>query len=62
MTQNCNPAFDAYIGKAYDDSDLDIFYLTPTDDSWRSGDRTVKCAAYHPKIHRLRGSLRGTRQ
>jgi len=28
MTQNCNPAFDAYIGKAYDDSDLDIFYLT----------------------------------
>jgi Septum formation len=62
VTQNCDPAFRAYIGKAYDDSDLDIFYLTPTDDSWRSGDRTVKCAAYHPQIHRLTGSLRGTRQ
>jgi hypothetical protein len=24
MNQNCNPAFDAYIGKAYDDADLDI--------------------------------------
>jgi hypothetical protein len=30
VTQNCAPAFGAYIGKAYDDSDLDIFYLTPT--------------------------------
>jgi Septum formation len=37
MTQNCNPAFDAYIGKAYDDSGLDIFYLTPTDDSCSRG-------------------------
>jgi len=62
MTQNCNPAFDAYIGKAYDDSDLDIFYLTPTDDCWQSGDRTVKCAFYHPEIHRLTRSLRGTQQ
>ena len=49
VTQNCDPAFGAYIGKAYDDSDLDIFYLPPTDDSWRSGDRTVKCA---PTIRR----------
>jgi Septum formation len=62
VTQNCNPAFGAYIGKAYDDSDLDIFSLFPTDDAWRSGDRTVQCAAYHPRIHRLTRSLRGTRQ
>jgi Septum formation len=62
VTQNCNPAFGAYIGKAYDDSDLDIFSLFPTDDAWRSGDRTVQCAAYHPRIHRLTRSLRGTQQ
>ena len=62
VTQNCDPAFGAYIGKAYDDSDLDIFYLTPTDDSWRLGDRTVKCAAYHPNNSRLTRPLRGTQQ
>ena len=49
VTQNCNPAFGAYIGKAYDDSDLDYNWLAPTDDAWRSGDRTVQCAAYHPQ-------------
>ena len=62
VTQNCDPAFGAYIGKAYDDSDLDIFYLTPTDDSWRLGDRTVKCAAYHPNNSRLTRPLRGTQK
>ena len=62
VTQNCNPAFGAYIGKAYDDSDLDIYWMFPTDDAWRSGDRTVQCAAYHPRIHRLTRSLRGTQQ
>jgi hypothetical protein len=62
VTQNCNPAFGAYIGKAYDDSDVYIYWLAPTDDTWRSGDRTVHCAAYYPRIDRLTQSLRGTRQ
>jgi Septum formation len=62
VTQNCNPAFGACIGKAYDDSDLDIDWLVPTDDAWRSGDRTVQCAAFHPRIHRLTRSLRDTHQ
>ena len=61
-TQNCEPAFRAYIGKAYDDSDLYIYWLAPTESTWRSGDRTVQCAAYYPRIDRLTRSLRGTRQ
>jgi hypothetical protein len=62
VDQNCMPAFRAYIGKAWDDSDLDIYWLVPTDDAWRSGDRTVQCAAFYPGIYRLTGSLRDTRQ
>ena len=44
LMQNCSPAFGAYIGKAYKDSDLDYIWLVPTEDAWRSGDRTVQCA------------------
>ena len=62
VTKNCNPAFDAYIGKAYDDSDVYIYWQVPTDATWWSGDRTVLCAAYYPRIHRLTGSLRGAQQ
>jgi Septum formation len=62
VTQNCTPAFGAYIGKAYDDSDLFIYWLVPTDDAWRSGDRTVQCAAFYPRKDRLTRSLRGTQQ
>ena len=60
MIEYCDPAFDAYIGKADDDSDLDYFWLVPTEDAWRSGDRTVQCAAYDPNRSLLTRSLRGT--
>jgi hypothetical protein len=63
LDQNCDPAFRAYIGKSwYDGSDLDIYWLVPTFDAWRSGDRTMQCAVFSPVIYRLTGSLRGTRQ
>jgi Septum formation len=62
VTQNCNSAFSAYIGKAHDESDVYIYWLAPTEDAWRSGDRTVLCAAYYPRIDRLTHSLRGTKQ
>jgi len=62
LDKNCIPAFGAYIGKAWDDTDLDIYWFVPTDDAWRSGDRTKLCAAFYPGIYRLTGSLRGTRQ
>jgi hypothetical protein len=62
VDQNCMPAFGAYIGKAWDDTALDIYWVVPTDDAWRSGDRTMQCAAFYPGIYRLTWSLRGTRQ
>ena len=62
VVEYCDPAFSAYIGKAPEDSDLDYDWLVLTDDAWRSGNRTVQCAAYDPNISRLTRSLRGTRQ
>jgi hypothetical protein len=59
LMQNCNPAFGAYIGKAYKDSDLDYIWLVPTEDAWRSGDRTVQCAVNDPNNFLQKGSLRG---
>jgi Septum formation len=55
----CDPAFGHYIGKDVDDSKLDYDWLLPTGDAWRSGARTVQCAAYDPNNSRLKRSLRG---
>lgn len=62
MEGNCFNAFDAYIGKAYVDSKLDIYWLYPLEDGWGEGDRSIQCAAYHPTDSRLMGSLRASRQ
>ncbi len=62
VVQYCDPAFGDYVGKAVDDSDLDYDWLVPTQDVWRSGDRTVRCAAYEPGTSSLTRSLRGARK
>jgi Septum formation len=62
VNDSCGPAFDTYIGKAYTDSELDIFWFYPTSDAWGGGDRSIQCAAYHPRIHRLTESLKGSNQ
>jgi hypothetical protein len=57
---NCVPAFDTYVGKVYAESELDIFWFYPSSDAWSEGDRSIQCAAYHPRIHRLTESLKGS--
>ena len=59
---NCFPAFASYVGTAYDDSNLDVYWLQPTAEGWGDGDRSVQCAVYHPRIHRLTDSLTGSNQ
>ena len=59
VIDHCDPAFATYVGKAYQDSSLDIYWLIPTPDSWGSGDRSVQCAVYDPKVARLTTSLKG---
>ena len=58
----CTPAFESYIGKPYTESPLEIFVLQPTSDAWSGGDRSVQCAVYHPRVHRLTESLKGSNQ
>lgn len=62
MVDNCEPAFGSYVGKAYADSQLDFFWLYPSDESWGDGDRSVQCAAYDPENSRLTATIKGSAQ
>jgi hypothetical protein len=62
LDTNCVPAFDAFVGTAYESSKLDIFWLQPTSATWNDGDRSIQCAVYHPDIPRLTESLEGSAQ
>ena len=62
LDTNCVPAFGSYVGLAYEESELDIFWLQPTSEAWADGDRSIQCAVYHPRIHRLTESLKGSAQ
>lgn len=58
----CFPAFKKYVGKAYGESDYEIYYYFPTKQSWKVlGDRIVTCLAGHPK-RQVRGSIEGTKR
>lgn len=41
----CVDAFDAYVGRPYDESDLDFRWFGPSQESWAEGDRTIQCIA-----------------
>lgn len=59
--ERCVASFESFIGKTYDDSELDILYFTPTAQSWRSqDDRSITCAVTggNSTIGSLGGSAR----
>jgi hypothetical protein len=53
----CLAEFEAFVGIPYDDSVLDIGYLTPTESAWTDGDRKVLCTIFDP-AEEVTGSLR----
>jgi hypothetical protein len=54
----CLPRFDEWAGISYLDSDLDVYPIYPTADSWNSqDDRTILCTAVAPED--VTGSLEG---
>ncbi len=55
----CLPAFETYVGTAWESSSLDISYLSPTLDSWKSGDREIACLLYDVNLAKLTGSMEG---
>ncbi len=52
----CLDAFDGFVGTPYVDSELDIYYLVPSEESWSEGDREVVCAVYDLSGAKLTGS------
>lgn len=55
----CLPAFDEYVGLAYEESRLDVYWYFPLPSGWDDGDRLIQCAIYDPLNSELVGSLRG---
>ena len=56
--EGCRQRFTKAIGSSYEDSVLEITYLTPTEGSCkRRSDREVICAAYHMEQEKLTGSV-----
>ena len=55
----CKPAFESYVGVAWNHSDFDAGYVYPNDTSWDSGDHTLVCYVYNdagPVTTPIRGS------
>jgi hypothetical protein len=58
----CLEKFESFVGKDYESSQLDIFPIYPTRQSWNElNDREVVCALYDLDLKKLAGSMRGSR-
>jgi hypothetical protein len=56
--EGCEARFEGYVGIAYLDSALYFTHLTPTQDSWDTGDREIVCVLYELNT-KLEGSMEG---
>ena len=55
----CVNAYEPYVGKSYESSEFYIRYLTPTSQTWATGDRVIDCVLYS-QSGKLTGSMRGS--
>jgi len=55
----CVAEFEGFVGLSYEESDLNLFPIIPTVQSWADGDRVVYCALYGLDRSKLTGSMRG---
>ena len=58
FTSQCLPAFESYVGVAYQDSEIFASMITPSEESWGDGDRSVVCIMYERGNPELTASLR----
>ncbi|HEY7465862.1 MAG TPA: septum formation family protein [Dehalococcoidia bacterium] len=59
-SEGCLPAFETYVGAAYEESHLDYSWLTPTQRSWKEkDDREIVCVLFDGNFDRLTGSMKG---
>ena len=57
----CLLYFKNYVGKDYVESIVDITTLSPTVESWDSGDREVACLAYDMNKNKLNVSVKNSK-
>lgn len=57
-TSLCEEQVAAYTGFELEGSELAVFSIYPTAESWADGDREVICALYNADLSKLTGSLR----
>jgi hypothetical protein len=57
--QGCVDRFEPWVGKSYEESDLYIYHLSPSSDTWGQGDREVLCAVYLQN-EQMQGSMEGS--
>jgi hypothetical protein len=55
----CLSRFEAFVGIAWTDSELDFVSLRPTEDSWDQGDRAIVCVVFRPDGQDLVGTVMG---
>jgi hypothetical protein len=60
LERECLPAFAEFVGTSYEQSRLDIYWLTPTEPGWAAGDREMQCAVFDPIDEELTESLRSS--
>ncbi|WP_123788435.1 septum formation family protein [Phytoactinopolyspora halophila] len=58
VIDECLPAFEEHVGVAYEESELDVNYLAPSQDTWADGDRDIVCTVFDP-AGTVTGSLEG---
>ncbi len=46
VDENCREGFETFVGMAFDESTLALNWLSPIEEGWEKGDRSVQCVAY----------------
>jgi hypothetical protein len=61
--EGCLSRFAGAIGKSYEDSEIALTTMYPTEGSWKQrNDREVVCVAFHMEYEQLTGTVRGSRR
>lgn len=46
VEKDCREGFETFVGTAFDESTLALNWLSPVEEGWENGDRSVQCVAY----------------
>lgn len=56
----CRPAFEEYVGVAYDDSEWFGTFINPSEETWANGDREIVCVLHTEDETEVTGSAEGS--